>query len=305
MLRRDMPEVLAIEAASFEFPWLKDKFHRHLEENACIGKVCELGTKPFTAICGFMVYRLLKEERAIYVLNFAVDPKNRRQGYGTEMFKKLIAGLYSTGKRAIIFEVRENLPFAKRFLIKNGCHEIDMPTQKTEETIYMSKTAKECLRAKKVPGISFEPITPQNWCGVMTVCASSVNVWSRKTIVEYLRQPKHFGVAIKKEDKVIGYMLYRICPDGITVKSKERNDKITGLEICADSRPAEIHISNISVIETMRRQGIGSLAICRLTDKFYWGGLLKFPQKFKQALSPKRFSKKILGQQKELPRQNQ
>jgi [ribosomal protein S18]-alanine N-acetyltransferase len=28
MIRRDMPEVLAIEAASFEFPWLEDEQYR-------------------------------------------------------------------------------------------------------------------------------------------------------------------------------------------------------------------------------------------------------------------------------------
>ena len=37
MIRRDMPEVLAIEAASFEFPWLEDDFIRCLRQRNCIG----------------------------------------------------------------------------------------------------------------------------------------------------------------------------------------------------------------------------------------------------------------------------
>ena len=41
MIRRDMPEVLQIEAASFEFPWLEDDFIRCLRQRNCIGMVAE------------------------------------------------------------------------------------------------------------------------------------------------------------------------------------------------------------------------------------------------------------------------
>ncbi len=41
MIRRDMPEVLAIEATSFEFPWLDDDFVRTLRRRNCIGMVAE------------------------------------------------------------------------------------------------------------------------------------------------------------------------------------------------------------------------------------------------------------------------
>ena len=37
MIRRDMPEVLAIEHASFEYPWCEEEFLRVLRQRNCIG----------------------------------------------------------------------------------------------------------------------------------------------------------------------------------------------------------------------------------------------------------------------------
>lgn len=68
MIRRDMPEVLAIEAASFEFPWLEDDFIRCLRQRNCIGMVAEHDDR----VVGFMIYELNKSR--IQVLNFATAP---------------------------------------------------------------------------------------------------------------------------------------------------------------------------------------------------------------------------------------
>jgi ribosomal-protein-alanine N-acetyltransferase len=54
MIRRDMPEVLAIEHASFEYPWCEEEFLRVLRQRNCIGMVAEQGER----IVGFMVYEL-------------------------------------------------------------------------------------------------------------------------------------------------------------------------------------------------------------------------------------------------------
>ena len=45
MIRRDMPEVLAIEHASFEFPWCEEEFLRVLRQRNCIGMVAEYGER--------------------------------------------------------------------------------------------------------------------------------------------------------------------------------------------------------------------------------------------------------------------
>src|SRR5271168_1726673 len=73
MIRRDMPEVLAIEHASFEFPWCEEEFLRVLRQRNCIGMVAEYGER----VVGFMIYELHKNK--LHVLDFATHPEFRRQ----------------------------------------------------------------------------------------------------------------------------------------------------------------------------------------------------------------------------------
>ena len=68
MIRRDMPEVLAIEHASFEYPWCEEEFLRVLRQRNCIGMVAEHEDR----VVGFMIYELHKTK--LHVLNFAVAP---------------------------------------------------------------------------------------------------------------------------------------------------------------------------------------------------------------------------------------
>ncbi len=68
MIRRDMPEVLAIENRSFEFPWSDEDFIRCLRQRNCIGMVAEYDER----VVGFMIYELHKNR--LHVLNFAVRP---------------------------------------------------------------------------------------------------------------------------------------------------------------------------------------------------------------------------------------
>ena len=79
MIRRDMPEVLGIEAESFEFPWLEEDFIRCLRQRNCIGMVAEHDDR----VVGFMIYELAKNR--IQVLNFATAAEHRRRGVGTQM----------------------------------------------------------------------------------------------------------------------------------------------------------------------------------------------------------------------------
>lgn len=114
MIRRDMPEVLAIEAASFEFPWLEEDFIRSLRQRNCIGMVAEYEDR----VVGFMIYELHKSR--IHVLNFAVLPEYRRCGVGSQMLARLTAKLSTQRRSRIILEVREtNLP-AQLFFRENG-----------------------------------------------------------------------------------------------------------------------------------------------------------------------------------------
>ena len=114
MIRRDMPEVLAIEASSFEFPWVEEDFIRCLRQRNCIVMVAEHDDQ----VVGFMIYELNKNR--IQVLNFAVARDFRRRGVGTQMVAKLIGKLSAQRRTRIAMEVRETNLAAQLFFRTAG-----------------------------------------------------------------------------------------------------------------------------------------------------------------------------------------
>jgi [ribosomal protein S18]-alanine N-acetyltransferase len=136
MISRDMPEVLGIEADSFEFPWLEEDFIRCLRQQDSIGMVAEHDD----AVKGFMIYELNKTR--IQILNFAVAKDYTRRGIGTQMKDKLVGKLSETGRTRITLEVREtNLP-AQLFFRKNGFRAVSVlrnyyDSQDTPEDAYL------------------------------------------------------------------------------------------------------------------------------------------------------------------------
>jgi ribosomal-protein-alanine N-acetyltransferase len=114
MIRRDMPEVLDIERASFEFPWFEEDFIRCLRQRNCIGMVAEHAEH----VVGFMIYELHKTR--LHILNFAVGSSVRRRGVGTQMIEKLIGKLSSQRRTEISLEVRETNLAAQIFFRGNG-----------------------------------------------------------------------------------------------------------------------------------------------------------------------------------------
>jgi ribosomal-protein-alanine N-acetyltransferase len=109
MIRRDMPEVLQTEQASFDFAWTEEDFLRCLRQRNCIGMVAEMGEK----VIGFMIYELHKAK--LHILNFAVHPRHRRAGVGSQMVAKLISKLSSHRRTKITLEVRETNLAAQLF----------------------------------------------------------------------------------------------------------------------------------------------------------------------------------------------
>jgi ribosomal-protein-alanine N-acetyltransferase len=114
MIRRDMPEVLAIEHASFEFPWCEEEFLRVLRQRNCIGMVAEYGER----VVGFMIYELHKNK--LHVLDFASHPEFRRQGVGRQMLAKLVGKLSTHRRTRIALEVRETNLVAQLFYRVQG-----------------------------------------------------------------------------------------------------------------------------------------------------------------------------------------
>jgi [ribosomal protein S18]-alanine N-acetyltransferase len=128
MIRRDMPEVLAIEQECFEFPWYEDDFLRCLRQRNCIGMVAEASER----VVGFMVYELHKHR--LHILNFAVHERFRRRGIGSQMTKKLIGKLSHDRRSRILLEIREtNLP-AQLFFRALGFRAVSVLRQFYEDT---------------------------------------------------------------------------------------------------------------------------------------------------------------------------
>lgn len=128
MIRRDMPEVSAIEEKSFDFPWSEEEFIRCLRQRNCVGMVAERDDK----VVGFMIYELHKNR--LHLLNFAVDPAYRREGVGSAMLEKLTSKLSHKRRHKITLETREsNLP-AQLFLKKNGFRAISVLRDFYEDT---------------------------------------------------------------------------------------------------------------------------------------------------------------------------
>jgi ribosomal-protein-alanine N-acetyltransferase len=123
LIRRDMPEVLAIEAASFgAHAWTEEEFVRAIRQRSNIALVAELGE----TIVGYTVYELRKA--SIQVLNFAVHPDYRRRGVGTALFSKLVTKLTPghNKRHKLTLEVREtNLP-AQQFFRARGMKAISV-----------------------------------------------------------------------------------------------------------------------------------------------------------------------------------
>jgi ribosomal-protein-alanine N-acetyltransferase len=128
MIRRDMPEVLAIEGENFEFPWLEDDFVRCFRQRNCIGMVAEHEDR----VVGSMIYELQKT--CIHVLNFAVANDYQRRGVGSQMIAKLIAKLSAQRCTRIRFKVRETNLSGQQFLRACGFRAVSVVRNCYEET---------------------------------------------------------------------------------------------------------------------------------------------------------------------------
>lgn len=128
MIRRDMPETLAIERGSFEYPWSEEDFVRCLRQRNCIGMVAEHDER----VVGFMIYELHKTR--LHLLNFAVAPDKRRSGVGAQMIAKLVAKLSHQRRSRILLEVRETNLAAQLFFRACGLKAVSVLRDFYEDT---------------------------------------------------------------------------------------------------------------------------------------------------------------------------
>ena len=128
MLRQDMPDVLAIENQSFQFPWMEEDFLRCSRQMSCIGLVAEHDGQ----IVGFVIYELHKTR--LRILNCAVAAGVRRQGVGTQMVTKLAGKLSVARRTRVTLEVCETNLIAQVFLRSLGFRAVRIRRDFYEET---------------------------------------------------------------------------------------------------------------------------------------------------------------------------
>jgi [ribosomal protein S18]-alanine N-acetyltransferase len=117
MIRRDLPDCVAINNASFanqHLQWLADDFIAHMKERDTISMVVELKTR----IVGYVVYRICNQ--SIWVMSLAVHPEHRHQGIGRMMIEKLKWKLDYHRRKELVIEIEETNLEAQLFFRSHG-----------------------------------------------------------------------------------------------------------------------------------------------------------------------------------------
>ncbi|MDO5308247.1 MAG: GNAT family N-acetyltransferase [Planctomycetia bacterium] len=105
--------IMAIENASFEYPWIREDFEYCLKYDRCEGLLAEYNDQPV----GYMIYEMRR--RAVNLLTYAVAPHVRRRGLATIMFHRLFDKI-DAQRPEVVCIVRESNVEAQQFLNSLG-----------------------------------------------------------------------------------------------------------------------------------------------------------------------------------------
>ncbi len=114
LIERDMPEVLAIEHESFNYPWPREEFLSSRQQRDRVHMVAERDG----LIVGFMIYEHL--EARFRLMSCAVGIRHRRTRVGRQMIRRLVNELSRQRLREIMLEVRETNLAAQLFFKAMG-----------------------------------------------------------------------------------------------------------------------------------------------------------------------------------------
>ena len=100
MTTADIESVIAIERASFQFPWSTRFFLDELQVDCARSILAEIEKR----IVGYVLFWFLPEEVDIH--NIAVHPDFRRQGIGRLLLEQVIAAARSHERLRVTLDVR-------------------------------------------------------------------------------------------------------------------------------------------------------------------------------------------------------
>lgn len=102
MTLADLDEVMAIERASFAYPWSSRFFHQEFEVECARSILAEMNGK----IVGYVLFWLLPESVDIH--NLAVSREYRRRGLGRVLLHKVIGEALRQSRSRVTLEVRKS-----------------------------------------------------------------------------------------------------------------------------------------------------------------------------------------------------
>ncbi len=114
MARKHFAEVLAMEYASFDYPWCEEEFRRILRKRTCWGMVA-LHEKR---VVGFMIYEFFRKR--VHILDCVTHPQFRRQGIGRQMIAKFTDERSGYSRNHLALYVRETNLHAQLFFKAAG-----------------------------------------------------------------------------------------------------------------------------------------------------------------------------------------
>ncbi len=119
MVAEDLPEVVAIERASFANPWTGPLFLQELTVGfSRILLACDAEGR----VAGYVCRWIVADE--MHVLNVAVDPRERGRGLGAALMREVIAEARGCGADAVTLEVRRSNDAGRRLYERFGFAQI-------------------------------------------------------------------------------------------------------------------------------------------------------------------------------------
>jgi [ribosomal protein S18]-alanine N-acetyltransferase len=106
MQQEDLPEVVAIEVASFGLPWTRDMFEKDLVRgevaDLLVARLAGAGTPG--PVAGYICVWVIQDE--LHINNIAVDPRWRRRGIASALLAATLERGQCRGTRLAFLEVR-------------------------------------------------------------------------------------------------------------------------------------------------------------------------------------------------------
>jgi ribosomal-protein-alanine N-acetyltransferase len=117
MRAEDLPEVAAIERASYDYPWTEGIFRDCLR----VGYTCRVLADGDTPV-GYAVLSAAAGEA--HLLNLCVRADRRRAGYGRLLLDHVLEAARAEGAKLLFLEVRPSNGDARRLYARAGFREI-------------------------------------------------------------------------------------------------------------------------------------------------------------------------------------